>query len=76
LLCGSGPVVVVGCIVTIVTFVIVILAHGGTVGPGRGPTAGVTSRCVEDEIRKLGAMDVMISDRARSQISKKLHDVL
>ena len=33
-------------------------------------------RCVEDEIRKLGAMDVLVSDRARSQISKKLHDVL
>ena len=33
-------------------------------------------RYVEDEIRKLGAMDVLVSDRARSQISKKLHDVL
>ena len=33
-------------------------------------------RCVEDEIRKLEAMDVLVSDRARSQISKKLDDVL
>ena len=33
-------------------------------------------RCVEDEIRKLGAVDVLVSDRARSQSSKKLHDVL
>jgi transposase InsO family protein len=33
-------------------------------------------RCIEDEVRKLGAMDVLISDQARSQMSKKLHDIL
>jgi hypothetical protein len=29
-----------------------------------------------DEIRKLGAMDVLVSDRAQAQVSKKVHDVL
>ena len=29
-----------------------------------------------DDVRKLRAMDVLISDRARSQISKKVHDIL
>jgi hypothetical protein len=33
-------------------------------------------RCILDEIRKLGAMDVLVSDRAQAQISKKVHDVL
>jgi hypothetical protein len=33
-------------------------------------------RCIMDEVWKLGAMDVLISDRARSQIRKKVHDIL
>ena len=33
-------------------------------------------RCILDEIRRLGAMDVLVSDRAQAQISKKVHDVL
>jgi hypothetical protein len=32
-------------------------------------------RCIMDEIRKLGAMDVLISDQVRSQISKKVHNI-
>ena len=33
-------------------------------------------RCILDETRRLGAMDVLVSDRAQAQISKKVHDVL
>jgi hypothetical protein len=33
-------------------------------------------RCILDKIRKLGAMDILVSDRAQAQISKKVHDVL
>ena len=33
-------------------------------------------RCILDEIRKLGDMDLLVSDRAQAQISKKVHDVL
>jgi hypothetical protein len=33
-------------------------------------------RCIMDEVQKLGAMDVLISDRARSQVSKKVHGIL
>jgi hypothetical protein len=33
-------------------------------------------RCIVDEIRKLGAMDILVSDRAQAQVSKKVHDLL
>ena len=33
-------------------------------------------RCLEDEIRKRGAMDKLGSDRAKAEISKKVHDIL
>ena len=33
-------------------------------------------RCLEDEIRKRGAMDKLGSDRARAETSKKVHDIM
>ena len=33
-------------------------------------------RCLEDEIRKRGAMDKLVTDRAQAEISNKVHDIL